>query len=332
MNASPGCLLAGDPVTTVTCSLGTIAAGASKSVWVEVRTNEGLADPTTINNTAGVTSPTDLGALPGSPKEDTEDTLVNQPDLGWVDLMIEKSGIPGTVIAGETLTYTLTVTNTGPADAVSVVVVDALPEGVEFVSATTAYPLATCNEGVTCALGIWQMEPCDDHRGGEGKQRPGGRLAELCARAGFEQGHRSEQQLGRGGHGGREEADLSVSKVGTPEPVVAGETLNYKIVVSNAGPSDALDVIVTDDFPAELTDISAEPSQGTCSSLDPLSCNLGAIGAGEEATITIDATVVSGVTGSIVNTVEVSSSTTDPDMKARQRQKRRMLNRVRIWN
>jgi len=314
MNASPGCLLAGDPVTTVTCSLGTIAAGASKSVWVEVRTDEGLEDPTTINNTAGVTSPTDEDALPDNPKEDTEDTLVNQPDLGWVDLEIAKSDNPDFVLAGNELTYTLTVTNTGPADAVSVVVVDALPEGVEFVSATTAYPLATCNAGVTCALGDMadgavatitvvvrvnsdQVDDLLNYARVQASNKdtdPSNNWAEEDTEV-------------------REEADLSVSKVGTPEPVVAGETLNYTIVVSNTGPSDALDVIVTDDFPAELTDISAEPSQGTCSSLDPLSCNLGAIAAGEEATITIEATVVSGATGSIVNTVDVSSSTTDPD-------------------
>ncbi|EIM71695.1 hypothetical protein A3SI_20317, partial [Nitritalea halalkaliphila LW7] len=38
---------------------------------------------------------------------------------------------------GEAFTYTITVTNNGPSDAQQVVVTDALPAGVSFVSADT---------------------------------------------------------------------------------------------------------------------------------------------------------------------------------------------------
>ncbi|GAB4578791.1 MAG: hypothetical protein Fur0022_15280 [Anaerolineales bacterium] len=66
------------------------------------------------------------------------------------DLWITKSA-PSDAVVGETFTYTLEVTNAGPATALSTTVTDTLPAGVTFVSAT-----AGCTEAagvVTCALG-----------------------------------------------------------------------------------------------------------------------------------------------------------------------------------
>ncbi|MGO5111257.1 cell surface protein, partial [Clostridium sporogenes] len=45
-------------------------------------------------------------------------------------------------------------------------------------------------------------------------------------------------------------SDLSIVKTVNPDPVVAGEEATYTITVSSAGPSDALDVILTDAIPA----------------------------------------------------------------------------------
>ena len=51
------------------------------------------------------------------------------------DLTVNKTG-PGTVDAGQNLTYTITVTNNGPSDASAVVAQDTLPAGVTFVFAS----------------------------------------------------------------------------------------------------------------------------------------------------------------------------------------------------
>ncbi len=53
-----------------------------------------------------------------------------------VDLAITKGDSPDPVRFGEALTYTLLVTNNGPQDATGVMVVDTLPAGVTFVSAS----------------------------------------------------------------------------------------------------------------------------------------------------------------------------------------------------
>jgi uncharacterized repeat protein (TIGR01451 family)/CSLREA domain-containing protein len=59
-----------------------------------------------------------------------------QPTPPAADLSITKADSLDPVQAGSQLTYTLSVDNTGPADAVDVVVSDTLPDGVSFVSAT----------------------------------------------------------------------------------------------------------------------------------------------------------------------------------------------------
>ena len=67
------------------------------------------------------------------------------------DLYLTKSDDPDPVTIGQDITYTLTITNNGPADSTGATVIDNLPAGVIFVSAS-----AGCAEGagtVKCSLG-----------------------------------------------------------------------------------------------------------------------------------------------------------------------------------
>jgi len=60
-------------------------------------------------------------------------------------------------------------------------------------------------------------------------------------------------------------ADLSVSKVDSPDPVVAGSTITYTIKVTNAGPDAASAVSLSDTTPAGTTFASVTPGAGwTC--------------------------------------------------------------------
>lgn len=73
---------------------------------------------------------------------------------GPADLRITKSDSPDPVAAGAALTYTIQVDNLGPNEATDVTVVDRLPQGVDFVSATAAGgQCAAVGRKVTCTLG-----------------------------------------------------------------------------------------------------------------------------------------------------------------------------------
>ena len=52
---------------------------------------------------------------------------------------------------------------------------------------------------------------------------------------------------------GSVDADLSIDKVDTEDPALAGTGLTYNVTVSNAGPAAAGDVAVDDTLPAGVS-------------------------------------------------------------------------------
>lgn len=103
-------------------------------------------------------------------------------------------------------------------------------------------------------------------------------------------------------------ADVSITKVSdTPTPAV-GSTVNFTLTVSNAGPSVARNVVANDPLPTGYTLDDATPSQG--SFVDP-DWAIGDLAPGESVTIVIESTVNTG--GAYTNTATVTATTSDPD-------------------
>jgi uncharacterized repeat protein (TIGR01451 family) len=69
------------------------------------------------------------------------------------DLSIAKSASASAVAVGDTLSYTITVTNAGPNDDTAVVVTDPLPANATFVSATTSAGSCSGAATISCAIG-----------------------------------------------------------------------------------------------------------------------------------------------------------------------------------
>src|SRR5205807_6520306 len=110
----------------------------------------GTASGTNIAETATATA---TNIIPGL-TTNTATASVIVANANSSDLAIVKTVAPApTVPQGDTLTYTLTVTNNGPASATNVTVTDALPATLTYLSAT---PTGACSEAdgtVTCLLG-----------------------------------------------------------------------------------------------------------------------------------------------------------------------------------
>lgn len=113
-------------------------------------------------------------------------------------------------------------------------------------------------------------------------------------------------------HDDRPAADLAVTKTDSPDPVRKGGTITYTIVVTNQGPATAASVQLTDMLSTSVRFVSVTPAVGSCSELDgTVTCTLGDIASGGSVTVTIN--VSARRTGTAINTVEVSSSSPDPD-------------------
>src|SRR5256712_8683129 len=113
-------------------------------------------------------------------------------------------------------------------------------------------------------------------------------------------------------------ADLPVPKSDGVTTVTAGDgvTHTYTITASNAGPSNATSVTLSDTWPGGFTRGTTTPSQGTCTTTtgQNFSCSLGTIPARGSATVTVDYTVpASTPAGPQTNTVTIPSPVTGPN-------------------
>jgi len=132
----------GDCTTPFPCALGTLASGQSRTITTTITVGSGFPAPGTVTNTATVSSTTP-DTVPGN-NTATETTPVG---TGTADLVVVKTG-PGSVVQGTNATWRIVVRNQGPSDALSVVLTDATPPGLTYVSST-----APCATGFPCSLG-----------------------------------------------------------------------------------------------------------------------------------------------------------------------------------
>jgi len=89
--------------------------------------------------------------------------------------------------------------------------------------------------------------------------------------------------------------------------------ITYSMVVTNDGPADALNAVLTDALPGTVTFDSATTSLGTCSGTKTVSCGFGTLASGSSATVTLKVTR-NNIKSAVTNTVTVSSSTFDIDL------------------
>jgi uncharacterized repeat protein (TIGR01451 family) len=243
------------------------------------------------------------------------------------DLGLSKSASAATAIAGTQLTYDLEVTNNGPSTAVNLVIADVLPTGVTI--DTVSSPDGDCNAGVP----------------------GGGTLPITCTVDSLAVGASATmeivvtvkpQTLGTLGNNARvssdlfdpdnsnnlaatttpvaASADLAISESDNPDPVLAGEYLTYDVTIDNAGPSTAVDVMLTDALPDQVSfdNYIVSNGSGTCVPLEGsthVECDLNDLDPGEFVTVLIKVLVDSAVPhGTIISdTATVSSATLDPD-------------------
>jgi len=106
---------------------------------------------------------------------------------------------------------------------------------------------------------------------------------------------------------------LSVTKTASAASVVSGSQITYTITVSNTGPGATPNVLVTDILATGTTLVSVNASQGTCTpsfgGVGPARCQLGMMGPGSSATMTVivTATINPQFPMTVTNTVTATA-------------------------
>ena len=138
------CLVAGQ---TVTCTRSDALGALSNYPAITITVSVAQAAAASLLNTATVSGGNELNTANDTASDIT--AIVSSSDLG-----ITKTASPNPIKQGNVLTYTLTVTNTGPTNATNVTVTDTLPSTVSYISATPSQ--GSCSQAggtVTCLLG-----------------------------------------------------------------------------------------------------------------------------------------------------------------------------------
>jgi len=177
------------------------------------------------------------------------------------DLIVSKTSLHPSVLAGGQMEYDIRVTNAGPGTAFNVQITDTLSQPWGNPSLPTGCTAVAANI-IRCDLGTLYTGDSRSFR-----------LVAPVPPAALTTGVLTNTVEVRGSGvdtnplNNRAQitttvlpaTDLAVHKIVQPEPVVGGQVLTYTIRVENRGPLDATGVQITDTLPAGLTPLSTSP-------------------------------------------------------------------------
>jgi uncharacterized repeat protein (TIGR01451 family) len=279
-----------------------------------------LSNTATVTAPGGVTDPT-----PGNNSATDTDTLTPSADVA-----VDKSG-PASITPGNNISYTISVTNAGPSDAVNLSFSDAVPTGTTFVSVTTpagwtrtdAVPAGGTGTITFTAASIAAGAPASSF------------TLVVNANLGLADGTIITNTVTVGSATAdpvpannsdtvmtavQNNADLEISKSVSPTgPNGAGASVTYTVNVKNNGPSPASMVTFTDVVPAGLVvNMQTNPSGWTCNSVvggsGTITCTKASMADEEMATLTVVATINCGqANGSTINNTATISAVSPAD-------------------
>jgi uncharacterized repeat protein (TIGR01451 family) len=288
---------------TGSLGLGTIAASGSQEVVLK-GTVASSATARFENSAMAVTDTTDSNPANNSA---TNETRVQ----ALADLEVTKEGYED-VLAGNWMTYTITVENMGPSDAVNVMLTDTVPSEMPT-------PEYSADGGQTWGdwtgtLSLGTMEPGDSEEVLLRDVVASSTLGTLSNTATVSSNTADPVD---DNNSDTEKspvnalADLAVTKEEGTDPIIAGNDLVYTLTVQNEGPSDAVNVTVTDHMPAQLENTQYSTDDGQTWDAWGGSLGLGALSDGSSAQVLVKGFVAFSTDGLISNTASVSSVTTD---------------------
>jgi uncharacterized repeat protein (TIGR01451 family) len=290
---------------TVTCDMGTVAAGANKSVSIPVTTSNGSCP--SVDNQGTVSANNEPNANTGNNTSNkvTVDVVCPNPDV-----TVHKSASAASVNAGGSVTFTLEATNGGGSDATNVQITDTFATGLTIGAVSNG--CSVVGQTVTCDLGT--LTP------GQSKSVTVTVTATAAACPSI-QNHASVSASNEpAGSTGNNVSNTVTLNVVCPNPDVAiikrsdapdsgvfsGDRFTYTIVVQNVSGSDATGVTVHDSIPAGLDIVDLAP-ECTANGQD-VTCDLGTVAAGQQESVTITVEATDAACPEVTNTATVTAA------------------------
>ncbi|HEY0685361.1 MAG TPA: SdrD B-like domain-containing protein [Steroidobacter sp.] len=299
---------------TVTCSLGTFAP--EQDVYIDIVTRVTAPGGSTLTAVATATS-TSSGETPSVIDQDT--TV-----MAGADLALTMGAAPDPVTAGGNVTYTLSVQNLGPDPSQTLQIVDTLPPNVSYVSSSGAGwscspdgNTVTCNRSGSLANGASSVLTIV----GRVQNSLSGTITNSATLSAATADGLPNNNTATAPVTVIAGADLSLTKLASPTPMISGQAATFTLQPRNAGPDPAVNVTVVDALPTGFTSIAASGTNWSCSvdqSSRLVTCTRASmpVGASNDITITAtapDDTVVPPGGLATSNTANASATSADPD-------------------
>ena len=233
------------------------------------------------------------------------------------DLELTKTVDTTTPAVGQNITYTLTLTNRGPDTAGGITVNDQLPSGLTYVSdngggtydpATGDWTVNFLGNGQSRQLQITaRVNPTGEYA--NTAQITASDVPDIDSRPNNNVPTEDDQSTVT--IVPQASADLSVAKAVNNTTPNVGERVTFTVTLSNAGPSTATNVRLSDPVPTGLANPVVTPSVGTYDAATGV-WSVPAIDSGATATLTLEGTVTAAAP--TTNVAEITASDQpDPD-------------------
>jgi large repetitive protein len=285
--------VSGGGCVALPCTIASLASGANTTITVTATIDATGA----FDNTA-----TANGAEPDPNTANNTDSTGNNGSTASADVGVVKTLITaGPFTVGDSIQYTLFVTNAGPSTATSIQVTDT----------PTNLTITNVSGGGCAAL------PCSIASLASGANTTitvtatinvAGTFDNAAAVDAVETDTNPSNDTDTSGNNGTAAASADVSIVKTlitAGPFTIGQSIQYTLFVANAGPSTATSVQVTD-TPSNLTITNV--SGGACAALP---CTIASLASGANTTITVTATI--DAAGAFDNAASANGAEPDPD-------------------
>jgi uncharacterized repeat protein (TIGR01451 family) len=283
----------GSGCSSFTCTIASLASGANTVINVTAT----ITAAGSFDNTATAT------AIEFDPdtSNNTDSVANGGTAAASADVRLTKTlTTSGPFTIGQSITYTLFVENLGPSTATSVQVTDT-PSNLSITSVSgggcAALPctIASLASGANVTITVTATITA------------AGAFDNTATATAIESDPNPANNTDSTGNGGTAAASADVSIVKTlvtTGPYSVAQSITYTLFVSNAGPSIATNIQISDS-PTNLTITNV--SGGGCSALP---CTLGSLGVGANATITVTATI--NAVGPFDNSATATAIEPDP--------------------
>jgi len=235
---------------------------------------------------------------------------------------------PNPVPTGALYTYAIGIDNSDTGAATNTVVTLTVPSGASFVSASPANAncVSTSATLVTCSIGTLAANPTNNPAlrrtinltwrataaGGAGAVITG--TAAISADSDVNPGNNSQSVNSTVSNS----ADLRLTKIDTPDPVIGGGNVTYTLTATNDGPNDAGNLVLTDSLPGSSSFVSASGTGWSCThATGVVTCNrTGTLAVGASAPPVTVVAKINAAGGLVTNSATINpaaGATPDPD-------------------